>query len=347
MISSSSISSEAILQRMLDNVPADLDKREGSVIHDALAPASLEMALAYLVMDKMLDEFFADTASRESLIEKAAERGITPHAATPAVWQVKITPEDLQLAAADRFRCGDLTFRVSKRVGSGLWNLTCETAGEAGNVLTERILPVANIGGLTSVTQVQLAEAGTDEESTEDFRKRYLDFLKTPASSGNANDYYNWAMSVDGVGAAKIFPLADGNGTVRIVIANADRKAAGTELVNRTAAYIDTVRPIGATVSVISAKEKKISVTASVTLHAGYSINAASSALAAALDTFLQSQAFNAPYISFAQIGNLLIDLNSVDDYEGLKVNGAAGNVTLTADEIAVPGTIQLEVKTA
>lgn len=347
MISSSSISSEAILQRMLDNVPADLDKREGSVIHDALAPASLEMALAYLVMDKMLDEFFADTASRESLIEKAAEHGITPHAATPAVWQVKIIPEDLQLVTDDRFRCGDLTFRVSKRVGNGLWNLTCETAGEAGNILTERILPVSNIGGLTSVTQVRLAEAGTDEESTEDFRKRYLDFLKMPASSGNANDYYNWAMSVDGVGAAKIFPLADGNGTVRIVIANADKKAAGTELVNRTAAYIDTVRPIGATVSVISAKEKKISVTASVTLHAGYSINTASSVLAAALDTFLQSQAFNAPYISFAQIGNLLIDLNSVDDYEGLKVNGTAGNVTLEADEIAVPGAIQLEVKTA
>ena len=32
---------DVIMQRMLDRVPDDLDKREGSVIWDALAPAAL------------------------------------------------------------------------------------------------------------------------------------------------------------------------------------------------------------------------------------------------------------------------------------------------------------------
>lgn len=33
---------EDILQRMLDRVPDSMDKREGSIIYDALAPAAVE-----------------------------------------------------------------------------------------------------------------------------------------------------------------------------------------------------------------------------------------------------------------------------------------------------------------
>ena len=39
---------DAILARMLGRVPDDLDKREGSVIYDALAPAAIELQLMYL-----------------------------------------------------------------------------------------------------------------------------------------------------------------------------------------------------------------------------------------------------------------------------------------------------------
>ena len=35
---------EAILERMLNRIPDSLDKREGSVIYDAIAPAALEIA---------------------------------------------------------------------------------------------------------------------------------------------------------------------------------------------------------------------------------------------------------------------------------------------------------------
>ena len=42
------ISYEDILQRMLDRVPGTLDKREGSIIYDALAPAAMEFMAMYL-----------------------------------------------------------------------------------------------------------------------------------------------------------------------------------------------------------------------------------------------------------------------------------------------------------
>ena len=62
---------ELIMNRMLANVPDDLDKREGSVIWDALAPAALELETAYLFLDYVLNQSFADTSDRDFLILRA------------------------------------------------------------------------------------------------------------------------------------------------------------------------------------------------------------------------------------------------------------------------------------
>ena len=44
------------MQSMLANVPDDLDKREGSVIWDALAPAALELDTAYMFLLDMFNK---------------------------------------------------------------------------------------------------------------------------------------------------------------------------------------------------------------------------------------------------------------------------------------------------
>ena len=80
-----SVTYDLILKRMLDAVPNDVDKREGSIIYDALAPAALELVNMYVQLDNVLNETFADTASREFLIRRASERGITPEPATKAI----------------------------------------------------------------------------------------------------------------------------------------------------------------------------------------------------------------------------------------------------------------------
>ena len=38
---------DSIMQRMLSNVSDDMDKREGSVIYDAIAPCALELESLY------------------------------------------------------------------------------------------------------------------------------------------------------------------------------------------------------------------------------------------------------------------------------------------------------------
>ena len=47
---------EEILKRMLDRVPSDVDKREGSIVYDALAPAAVEIQLMYTELHAVLNE---------------------------------------------------------------------------------------------------------------------------------------------------------------------------------------------------------------------------------------------------------------------------------------------------
>ena len=40
-----------IMNRMLESVPDTVDKREGSIIYDALAPAAAELVKCYMELD--------------------------------------------------------------------------------------------------------------------------------------------------------------------------------------------------------------------------------------------------------------------------------------------------------
>ena len=56
---------DSIMQRMLDAVPDTIDKREGSVVYDALAPAAIELQNLYIELDVVLNQTFVDTATGE------------------------------------------------------------------------------------------------------------------------------------------------------------------------------------------------------------------------------------------------------------------------------------------
>ena len=56
---------ETILADALSRVPSDVDKREGSVIFDALAPACYKLAEYYAQLDNFVDLVLADTAVGE------------------------------------------------------------------------------------------------------------------------------------------------------------------------------------------------------------------------------------------------------------------------------------------
>lgn len=341
------ITYEAILTRMLDKVPDTFDKREGSVIYDALAPAAIELQLMYIELDTLLKLAFADTAYGEYLAMRAAEMGIDRIAATYALrkgffYAASNAAMDAPIGA--RFTLDGMTYTIVEKISAGQFKLQCETAGDAGNIPFGNMVPVDYIEGLAKAELADILTPGEDEETDDSLRERYHFRVRQPITSGNVYHYKQWAREVAGVGDAKVFPLWNGNGTVKIAIADSDMQPAIPALVTTVAQYLETVRPIGATVTVVSATGKAITVAAAVTLAPGIALQGVYDAFLSAVDGYLKEIAFSSTYVSHARIGTLLLAVPGVDDYSGLTLNGAAANVSLSGEEIPVLGNIDLGV---
>lgn len=205
---------ESILARMLQkalSINSNLDTREGSLVWYGDAPAAVELQNLYIALDTVLNETFADTATRPYLILRAAERGLSPQPASPAILQMAITPTTLFLPLDTRFSIGELNYYVSADRGSGNYELTCETAGEAGNNYTGTVIPIEYVDGLETCKITSVLVPGEDEEDTELFRQRYLNSLNAQAFGGNQIDYIEKVNAIPGVGGVKVYRAWNGD----------------------------------------------------------------------------------------------------------------------------------------
>ena len=205
---------ESILARMLQkalSINSNLDTREGSLVWYGDAPPAVELQNLYIALDTVLNETFADTATRPYLILRAAERGLSPQPASPAILQMAITPTTLFLPLNTRFSIGELNYYVSADRGSGNYELTCETAGEAGNNYTGTVIPIEYVDGLETCKITSVLVPGEDEEDTELFRQRYLNSLNAQAFGGNQIDYIEKVNAIPGVGGVKVYRAWNGN----------------------------------------------------------------------------------------------------------------------------------------
>lgn len=200
---------DTLVERMLANVDDKFDKREGSVIYDAVAPAALELANMYVALDMVMDEVFADSASYYYLIKRAAERGIYPKEETNAECKLTVVPADTQISIDDRFALGELNYTVTSVIDTsqGLYKITCETAGTIGNQQLGDLIPLETKNNLNDMRSVKLTEIlipGEDEEDVEAFRERYFASFNQTAFGGNKADYKEKVNDIAGVGGCKI-----------------------------------------------------------------------------------------------------------------------------------------------
>lgn len=335
---------ETILGRMLNKVQdynARIDTRASSPVYAALATAAIELEAMYVELEYYMDQFFVDTQNRENLIKRCQELGITPYPATKAVLKGEF---NIDIAIGSRFSLGALNYSAIEKISDRVYKMECETPGTVGGRCLGAMIPVDYIAGLTRAELTEVLKDGTDEEDTEHLRDRFYTAVQKPSTSGNVYDYYNWSMECAGVGTAKVFPLADGPGTVKIAVTDADQSGAGTELLERVRDHINDLRPIGATISVVSAVEKQINIRAKVRLQNGMNLGTVQNLFALSVGDFLKNYALKADYISVARIGNLLINTEGVEDYADLLLNDAAQNVRLTELETPIIGTVALEV---
>ncbi|UQZ45696.1 baseplate J/gp47 family protein [Bacillus sp. PK3-037] len=336
---------EEIMERMLNSLSADIDTREGSVIYNALAPAAAELAKSYIWLDTVLELVFSDTAQGEFLDRRAAEAGIERTAATKAVRAGEFTA-GVRIPEGSRFYVDNLYFQYT-RDGT----LVCETPGEAGNAnLTGRnLLSLDTIPGLEKAIVKEILIPGREEEGDDSLRERYFTRVRREAVSANKMHYKEWAEEVDGVGKAKIFPLWNGEGTVKIVVTNANLEPASEILIQKVKDYIDPEpgqgegqAPIGAVVTVESAVWKEVEISAEVLPEVNHSIDEVKTEIQEGVLNLFKKMAFEDNTIRLSQINNIVYNSPSVSDYSNIKINGTSENLVLSDVEIPKLGQVKI-----
>lgn len=341
---------EAIRDEMLAEVSDDVDKLEGSVIYDAISPAAMKLAEMYHYLDVFLNLVFADTADGEFLARRTSELGVDKKFAKPAIRKGIFRDSNgslMDIPLLSRFSFETMTFKAIERIGIGEYKLQAETPGVTGNVGIGTILPVEPIGGLGTAEITDVLTLGTDDEKDDDLYNRYQIRAKKQATSGNAYHYEQWALEVNGVGAAKVIETWNGPNTVKIILLSTYKKPVSQSVVDETFQHIEKERPIGSIVTVVSAENLSVDVSANLTLAPGASIEDVASQFKDGLATYLQSIAFvtneitNEPeLIRYNRIANILLDIPPIIDYSDLLVNGRTSNIQPQAEQVGLIGNV-------
>lgn len=197
------VTAEGILNRMLGRVSDKLDKREGSVIADSLSPAAMEIMALYIELERVLREGFGDSASREFLVLRCRERGISPYPAEKAQAKGVFEPKSVDVLGK-RFSAGEVNFAAVEKLADGVYRMVCETVGREGNRFLGEMIPIDYVEGLERAELAEILIPGEDEEDTEDLRKRYFASFDEKAFGGNVQDYIEKTNALSGVGSVKV-----------------------------------------------------------------------------------------------------------------------------------------------
>lgn len=346
---------EEILGRLLDKVDNRYDKRESSVIYNAVAPVALELAIFYTELELNLEETFAETASRDFLIKRVAERGIEPYPAEAAKVKAEILPESIEVPIGSRFNFEEINYQVSENLGGGQYVLDCEEPGEVGNVAVGRLTPIDAISSLASAQIVEVLVPGTDEEDTESIRARYFDTFDSEAFGGNVLDYQQKVNSIAGVGSAKITPAWQGGGTVLVSVLDNQFLPASTTLVKRVQEEIDPgtegkglgLAPIGHKVTVRTAEKVAVKVNVRLVLYDTYQVGSVQPEVVAEIEAYLAELRSNWAKQSFtvvrlAQLETRILNVPGVLDIVQVTLNGREDNLELKELELPVLGEVKV-----
>lgn len=218
----------------------------------------------YGFIDWLSNQVIYDTAEVEFLERWCSIWGISRKPASAATGSVTFAvqagafiPASTLLQALDGVQY-QTTADATVSGASATAPVSAVVAAAAGNrAAGQSLTMVSPIVGVQSTATAGLLSGGADVETDAALRARLLVRIQNPPQGGAAADYVVWALAVAGVTRAWAYPqeLGAGTVTVRFVRDNDGTGAAiipdSTE-VAAVQAYIDSLRPVTASVTVVA-----------------------------------------------------------------------------------------------
>lgn len=373
---------EYILTEALSKVPDNVDKREGSIIRDALSPCCYEAAKHILYLADIIEQTYIETANGLWLDGRVIEGGITRDPATYAkklgVFKTQLD-EPCQISIGQSFSTvGDTILNYTAvqvyanedgDVVPGSYIMQCNTVGSVGNSYIGRIVPNDYIEKLASAEITTLLYPGEEEESDDSLRERFLANLMKTAFGGNIAQYRQWAKEIPGIGGVQVYPVWAGGGTVKLSIIDTDYNSCSSEFCQTILEKFDPensggetglglgIAPIGHKVTVSTPLPRTINVSGKITLLPGYKLETLMPDIKASLENYLLSlrEAWEnsddennySVTVYLGRINFAILNVKGVSSAYELKLNETDTDIKLTEtsslQEIPVLGTVSLD----
>ena len=346
---------EGLLEQALNKIPDTYDKREGSVIFNAIAPMCMEMSYLYLKLRTYTDLVFIDTAVGSYLDRLVLQNGVERLKATYAE---KYGEFNLIGLEGTIFLKDDVKFEVINLISSEgtdkfTYKLRCTEPGIIGNVQSGDLTSLNYIKGLKVAKIVGTDKEGTDIETDEHLRQRYIDNVTDIAYGGNKSDYRQKINGMDGVGSTKVVPVWNGPGTVKCIITNADYEAPSESLIDRIQQAVDPtldghgvgIAPVGHIVTITGARNEAVDIVVEIAVHNqpdDYQLQV-EKAIKGYLETLNKNWAsLDNITVRISQITNVLLDLSFVIDIGKIMINNEERNYVLDSDKLADLGEVHI-----
>ena len=235
------------LELVLSYVPENIDKREGSIIYDAVAPAAMAFSEQVLQLANIVKQTYVKTAQDEFLDYRATEYGTARYPATYTKALARAVG-DTEDGTVDNIRVGDrfasvqdepVFYKVTYVNENKTFVLTAETAGSGPNSYIGQVLPVTPNDRITYAEIIEVSAPARDTETDDHLRARLLAENRWAAYGGNVADYLDMLQNIEEVGAGQVYPVWAGAGTVKLVILDNDLKPASKQLCHQVKEIID------------------------------------------------------------------------------------------------------------
>ena len=338
---------ENIRERILSNMDNFIDKREGSFVSNMISPVGTEFARYYFELDNILSIMFLEDATNEYLDKKVNDFAVYRKLGTNAKGIIQVEGEVgtyipknsivLSQAQLEFYTLSDVW------LDEGINNIQVEAmeVGEKYNIIASSIDKFkVKINGIKLITNEEDFTGGTDTETDEELRERFFEVIRKPATSGNIYHYEQWAKEIDGINQARVKPLWNGAGTVKVIVSN-DNEIVSEEILQKCIDHIENVRPIGANVTVITPSALEISVKANIEVKNGYDDVKVKLEFEDNLINYLKTCNNE---VTYTKVASCLGKVEGIEDYNSLLLNNGASNISFNDEQIPKLKSIELEV---
>lgn len=355
-------SADEIHQRMMNNLPADIDDMPGGFPYDFTKPAALEkdeFINYHLVRALMIA--FPQYAWDEWLDLHGQQVHLDRHQPGNASGEVRVTGIPGAVIAEGTIFCTPATdsgpsigFRSmeEKEIGEEGTALVPVSAVESGtgsnvpaNTVTIMAKPDKNV---TEVINPEPIRGGTERESNDDLYDRIAaEYANSVTFMGNDNDYIRWAKEA-GAGDCIVIPAAEGPGTVKLVLVDGNGQPANERLVQDVYNYI--VSPDDRSARLLPTACSKLVCGPATTVKVDYVITGLlydeTTSIPQIMEDF--SAAVKAVYTSAKQqdilryndVRPLISGISGVLDFDGFLMGGEMGNIRLGREEYPETGAL-------